>query len=187
MNLKTVFVLAGLSQGWSLSVTVFGGSGFCGSRVCKMLVDKGATVSSISKSGAPPKWFKDEEWTKQVEWKSADLLSSSDEALDAVVGAPDAVVSCVGAIGTDPSILLKGNGDANKAAFASAMRGGNLKRAAYVSVASEVDACKENWVRISRSYRREQSSINLHSILACSFFTILLYLGLKANHLICCR
>ncbi|KAL7500612.1 hypothetical protein ACHAWT_011244 [Skeletonema menzelii] len=146
MNLKTVFVLASLSQGWSLSVTVFGGSGFCGSRVCKMLVDKGATVSSISKSGAPPKWFKDEEWTKQVEWKSADLLSSSDEALDAVVGAPDAVVSCVGAIGTDPSILLKGNGDANKAAFASAMRGGNLKRAAYVSVASEVDACKENWL-----------------------------------------
>ena len=117
--------------------------------MCKILADKGVKVSSISKSGAPPKWCKDEEWTNQVEWKSADLLSASDEALDAVVGSPDAVVSCVGAIGTDPSVLLKGNGDANKAAFASAMRGGNLKRAAYVSVASEVDACKENWVRIS--------------------------------------
>eukprot|EP00577_Skeletonema_sp_RCC1716_P020037 CAMPEP_0113416254 /NCGR_PEP_ID=MMETSP0013_2-20120614/25020_1 /TAXON_ID=2843 ORGANISM="Skeletonema costatum, Strain 1716" /NCGR_SAMPLE_ID=MMETSP0013_2 /ASSEMBLY_ACC=CAM_ASM_000158 /LENGTH=312 /DNA_ID=CAMNT_0000303301 /DNA_START=67 /DNA_END=1005 /DNA_ORIENTATION=+ /assembly_acc=CAM_ASM_000158 len=146
MNLKTVVFLAGLSQGWSLSVTVFGGSGFCGSRVCKILVEKGATVSSISKSGTAPKWCHNEEWTKQVDWKSADLLSSSDEALDAVVGAPEAVVSCVGAIGTDPSILLKGNGDANKAAFASAMRGGKLQRAAYVSVSSEVDACKENWL-----------------------------------------
>ena len=163
MNLKTVFFLAGFSQGWSLSVTVFGGSGFCGSRVCKILVDKGATVSSISKAGAPPKWFKDEEWTKQVEWKSADLLSSSDEALDAVVGTPDAVVSCVGAIGTDPSILLKGNGDANKAAFASAVRGGKLQRVAYISVASEVDACKENWVRILRCNTIEHSSIYLHS------------------------
>ena len=115
-------------------------------------------MSSISKSGAAPKWFKDEDWTKQVEWKSADLLSSSDEALDAVVGTPDAVVSCVGAIGTDPSILLKGNGDANKAAFESAMCGGKLQRAAYISVSSEVDACKENWVRISRCNTIEHSS-----------------------------
>ena len=146
MNIKTTLLLAGLSQALSLSVTVFGGSGFTGSRVCKYLVEKGATVSSISKSGTAPNG---EEWTKQVEWKKANLLSSSDDELDAVVGSPDAVISCVGAIGTDPSILLEGNGSANKAAFASAMRGGKLQRAAYVSVGSEVDACKENWVRNS--------------------------------------
>jgi nucleoside-diphosphate-sugar epimerase len=156
MNLKTVFFLAGLSQGLSLSITVFGGTGFTGSRVCKILVEKGATVSSISKSGAAPKWCNDEEWTKQVVWKSADLLSFSDEELDAVVGTPDSVVSCVGVIGTDPSKLLEGNGHANKAAFASAKRGGKLQRAAYVSVGSEVDACKENWVRNS-NYMRELS------------------------------
>lgn len=120
-----------------------------GSRVVKLLVEKGATVSSISKSGAPPKWFKDEEWTKEVAWKSADLMSSSEEELDAIVGMPDSVVSCVGVIGTDPSTLLEGNGNSNKAAFASAKRGGKLQRAVYVSVGSEVDACKENWVRIS--------------------------------------
>ena len=147
MKLNTVIVLfAGISQGWSLSVTVFGGTGFTGSRVCKLLVDQGHSVSSISKSGVAPKWFSDEEWTKQVEWKSADLLSSNEESLDVVVGSPDAVVSTVGVIGTDPTTLLEGNGSANRAAFASAKRGGKLQRAVYVSVGSEVDACKENWL-----------------------------------------
>lgn len=131
----------------SLSVTVFGGSGFVGSRVCKLLADKeGATVTSISKSGNAPKWCAGEEWTQKVDWKSADLLSASDATLDGVVGSPDAVVSCVGVVGTDPDTLLKGNGDANAAAFNSAKRGGKLQRAAYVSVGSEVDACKENWL-----------------------------------------
>jgi nucleoside-diphosphate-sugar epimerase len=147
MKLKTAVLLAGLSsQGLSLSVTVFGGTGFAGSRVCKLLIEKGAAVSSISKSGVAPKWSRDEEWPKQVEWKSADLLSTSDDALDAIVGTPDAVVSCVGVIGTDPSTLLEGNGSANKAAFASAKRGGKLKRVAFISVGSEVDACKESWL-----------------------------------------
>eukprot|EP00584_Thalassiosira_punctigera_P023013 CAMPEP_0172553750 /NCGR_PEP_ID=MMETSP1067-20121228/51528_1 /TAXON_ID=265564 ORGANISM="Thalassiosira punctigera, Strain Tpunct2005C2" /NCGR_SAMPLE_ID=MMETSP1067 /ASSEMBLY_ACC=CAM_ASM_000444 /LENGTH=322 /DNA_ID=CAMNT_0013341973 /DNA_START=100 /DNA_END=1068 /DNA_ORIENTATION=+ len=130
----------------SLSVTVFGGSGFVGSRACKLLVGKGADVASVSKSGAAPGWCRDEEWAKKVEWKKADLLSADGAALDEVVGSPDAVVSCVGAIGTDPDVLLNGNGNANVAAFESAKRGGKLQRAAYVSVGSEVDACKENWL-----------------------------------------
>ena len=49
-------------------------------------------------------------------------------------------------VGTDADELLKGNGNANVAAFNSAKRGGNLQRVAYVSVSSEVDACKENWL-----------------------------------------
>lgn len=126
-------------------VTVFGGTGFVGSRVVKLLVEKGASVTSVSKSGTIPKWCKDEEWTKSVQWKAADLLGS-EAALDAAAGAPEAVVSCVGVVGTNADDLKRGNGDANVAAFASAKRGGNLKRAAYVSVSSEVDACKENWL-----------------------------------------
>lgn len=73
-------------------------------------------------------------------------MSADAASLDAAVGSPDAVVSCVGVVGTDPATLLKGNGDANVAAFDSAKRGGKLQRAAYVSVGSEVDACKENWL-----------------------------------------
>ena len=99
--LTTVILLCSiLSPVASLSVTVFGGTGFAGSRVCKLLVGEGASVTSISKSGSVPKWCADEEWAKKVEWKSADLLSSQDAALDSAVGNPDAVVSCVGVVGT---------------------------------------------------------------------------------------
>lgn len=114
--------------------------------MCKYLVEKGASVTSVSKSGRVPKWCADEEWTTKVDWKSADLLSANDAALDSVVGSPDAVISCVGVVGTDSDILRKGNGNANAAAFDSASRGGKLQRVVYVSVSSEVDACKDNWL-----------------------------------------
>ena len=110
-----------------------------------LTVEKGASVTSISKSGTIPTWANNEEWTDNVDWRSADLLSSQ-ETLDSAVGTPDAIVSCVGVVGTDADELLKGNGNANVAAFNSAKRGGNLQRVAYVSVSSEVDACKENWL-----------------------------------------
>ena len=128
-------------------VTVVGGSGFVGSRVCKILTDKyGVDVTSVSKSGKAPDWCKGEDWSSLVEWKAADLLSASEDALDASIGKPDAIVSCVGVVGTDPEVLLKGNGQANVAAFASAHRGGNVERASLVSVASEVAACQESWL-----------------------------------------
>ena len=143
---SAITVLSSLSPGsYALSVTVFGGGGFAGSRVCKILADKGASVTSISKSGTIPKWCQDDEWTNQVTWKSVDLLSADDSSIDQAVGNPDAVVSCVGVIGTDPDALLKGNGDANVAAFNSAKRAG-AQRAVYVSVGSEVDACKDGWL-----------------------------------------
>ena len=41
--------------------------------------------------------------------------------------------------------MLEGNGQANVAAFNSAQRAGT-KRVVYISVGSEVDACKENWL-----------------------------------------
>ena len=40
---------------------------------------------------------------------------------------------------------MEGNGQANVAAFNSAKRAGT-KRVVYISVGSEVDACKENWL-----------------------------------------
>jgi nucleoside-diphosphate-sugar epimerase len=79
-------------------------------------------------------------------WKAVDLLESNDKDLDAAIGSPLAIVSCVGVVGTDIEKLKKGNGAANVAAFASAKRGGNVKRAAFVSVSSEVAACQENWL-----------------------------------------
>mmetsp|Transcript_13897 Transcript_13897/g.30411 ORF Transcript_13897/g.30411 Transcript_13897/m.30411 type:complete len:311 (-) Transcript_13897:129-1061(-) len=130
----------------SLSVSVFGGTGFVGSRVAKLLVEGGADVTSISRSGSIPDWAKGADWVNSVQWKSVDFLSADAKAVDAVVGNPDCVVSCLGVVGTDPEVLRKGNGDANKNAFSSAERGGSLKRAAFVSVSSEVDACKDSWL-----------------------------------------
>ena len=127
-------------------VTVVGGTGFVGSRVCQILAEQGVTVRSISKSGTVPKWCRDADWTNQVTWSAVDLLNSTPEAVDAAMGeTPDAVVSCVGVIGTDPEILKQGNGDANVAAFESAKRRG-AKRAAFISVSSELLACREDFL-----------------------------------------
>jgi len=127
-------------------VTVLGGTGFVGSRVCKILQEKGADVTSVSKTGQVPSWCADEDWTKSVNWAAADLLGGGSDQLDAALGKPDSVVSCVGVVGFDGDELLKGNGDANVAGFESAKRAGSVKRVAFVSVASEVSDCEENWL-----------------------------------------
>lgn len=133
------------SSNSNVKVTVVGGTGFVGSRVCELLAKEGAQVTSVSKTGGVPKWCSGESWTNDVTWTAADLIG--DEAtLDAAIGTPDAIVSCVGVVGTDRDELLKGNGATNKAAFASAKRGSNVKRSALVSVASEVSACEEKWL-----------------------------------------
>lgn len=134
-------------SGAGTKVTVIGGTGFVGSRVCKSLIENGVDVTSVSKSGKVPTlaWC-DDSWTSQVKWIAADLESTDEAALDILVGSPDCLVSCMGVIGSDRDRLLKGNGDANCAAFSSARRGGKLQRAVYVSVSSEVIACEENWL-----------------------------------------
>ena len=62
-------------------VTVLGGSGFTGSRVCKALVDGGAEVVSVSKGGKAPAWAAGEAWASSVDWRSNDLCRGSREAL----------------------------------------------------------------------------------------------------------
>ena len=129
-----------------MPVTVVGGTGFVGSRVCKILVERGMAVTSLSKSGIAPKWCSDEAWTSQVDWKSIDLLSASESELDTSMGKPKAVISCVGVIGTDPDVLYRGNGESNINAFESAKRVGSVDAVSFVSVSSEVVACQDNWL-----------------------------------------
>ena len=66
------------------------------------------------------------------------------EALLEAVGKPDAVVSCVGAIGFDMQGLLVGNGIANVEG-AKAAKAAGASRFVYVSVASEV-ADSRGWL-----------------------------------------
>ena len=143
-----VLCLAAACSGEALKVTVLGGTGFVGSRVCKVLVSKGAEVTSVSRSGRCPVWASDEPWTKEVKWLTADLLGA-DAAVGVIAGDCDSVVSCVGVVDLDPQVLRRGNGAANVNAFASAKRAG-VGRSVYVSVASEVAACEENWLPFAK-------------------------------------
>jgi len=88
-----------------------------------------------------PEWCKGEDWTKQVSWAKNEFTRGSREKLQEAIGSPDAVISCVGAIGVDQQGLLLGNGVANAEAAAAAKVVG-AQRIAYVSVGSEVVASK---------------------------------------------
>jgi len=139
-------------------VTVIGGTGFVGSKVCELLVAQGVDVTSVSKSGSYKSSVNDsnddESWTSKVTWNTADLLTADESSIDAAIGSPNAIISCLGVIGNDSAILKQGNGDANCAAFASAKRSSSssserklkLNRAIYVSVSSEVVACQDSWL-----------------------------------------
>jgi nucleoside-diphosphate-sugar epimerase len=119
-------------------VTVLGGSGFVGSRVCKLLVQEGAAVTSVSRSGKPPAWAAGEDWVKRVDWVANDLTKGAREDLEAAIGKPVAVVSCVGAVGFDGASLLNGNGKTNIEAARAVKKAGTAKRYAFVSVSSEL-------------------------------------------------
>lgn len=129
----------------ALKVTVLGGTGFVGSRVCQALAtssrQQAVEVVSVSRTGEVPEWCKGEDWTKQVSWVKNEFTRGSREKLQEAIGSPDAVVSCVGAIGVDQQGLLLGNGVANAEAAAAAKVVG-AQRMAYVSVGSEVVASK---------------------------------------------
>ena len=130
-----------VSAASALKVTVLGGTGFVGSRVCHALATSSSSVEvvSVSRTGEVPEWCKGEDWTKQVSWVKNEFTRGSREKLQEAIGSPDAVVSCVGAIGVDQQGLLLGNGVANAEAAAAAKVVG-AQRMAYVSVGSEVVA-----------------------------------------------
>ena len=132
-----------VSAASALKVTVLGGTGFVGSRVCHALAPSSSSVEvvSVSRTGEVPEWCNGEDWTKQVSWVKNEFTRGSREKLQEAIGSPDAVVSCVGAIGADQQGLLLGNGVANAEAAAAAKVVG-AQRMAYVSVGSEVVASK---------------------------------------------
>ena len=102
----------------ALRVTVLGGNGYVGQRVCEKLVARGCDVTSISKSGKAPSGA----WTQSVKWVANDLTRGSRQELEAAVGQPDVAVSCVGTVGFDGRGLELGNGVANVRA-AEALKG----------------------------------------------------------------
>lgn len=107
---------------------VLGGNGFVGSHICKEALNRGLSVSSLSRSGRSS--IRDS-WANAVTWHQGDLLSpdSWKEALNGV----SAVISCVGGFGSQ-SYMYKINGTANINAIRAASEQG-VKRFVYISAA----------------------------------------------------
>lgn len=116
-------------------VAVLGGTGFVGSRVVRDLVVKGADVISVSRSGTIPAWAFDSEWSRKVEWRKGDPITST------IISSKDglsAVVSTIGVIGLkDDQLLETSNGDVNVEAVKQAKEAG-ATRFVYVGVGSLV-------------------------------------------------
>ena len=116
--MRAAILSLALVQATALRVTVLGGNGYVGQRVCEKLVARGCDVTSISKSGKAPSGA----WTQSVKWVANDLTRGSRQELEAAVGQPDVAVSCVGTVGFDGRGLELGNGVANVRA-AEALKG----------------------------------------------------------------
>lgn len=114
-------------------VLVVGGSGFVGTRVLRSALSQGLSVASLSRLGAPESAANDPRLAN-VEWLKGDALQSSESIREAVAGC-DAVISCLGAFGSN-DYMHKINGAAN-AALASIAKEQNVDRFVYVS-ASEI-------------------------------------------------
>ena len=138
---------AALSAPAGPRVTVLGGSGFVGSRVCAELVARGASVTSVSRSGRPPAWCASAPWAGSVTWTANEFTRGPREELEKALAEPEVVVSTVGAVGFDVQGLRLGNGVANAEAARAARRSSPaLRRYVFVGVASEVAACEEGWL-----------------------------------------
>jgi len=112
-------------------IVVFGGDGFIGSRVCKQLLDinPGTKVVAISRTRSePPLWAAKMTWAKKVDWIAADALTADFAPL--LEGA-SAVVSCIGALGSQDDEKI--NGQAN-VRLADAAAKANVQRFVYISV-----------------------------------------------------
>ena len=107
-------------------LVVFGGSGFVGTRVLRSALASGLKVASASRGGAP---VADEPDLGSVEWLKADVERPAE--LNAALTGADAVVSCIGAFGSN-DFMRRINGDAN-AAIAEAAAAAGVKRFVYVS------------------------------------------------------
>jgi hypothetical protein len=123
MILTTSHVIIGVH---SLTIAVYGGSGFLGRRICKTLIGGGHHVISISKGGRPPSYYCNNDhdndngdWAEQVDWRSHCIhplntkplessSSSSSEGVDVddlTLELPplDAAISCIGTLNPAPS------------------------------------------------------------------------------------
>lgn len=87
------------SDGVGPKILVLGGNGFVGSHICEQAVQHGCTVSSLNRSG-PPSGYTGS-WAASVEWLQGDALQLPEDEYKQHLKGCDAVISCVGAFGSN--------------------------------------------------------------------------------------
>lgn len=117
--LLILYSLLSLQQVSSLTVAVFGGSGFVGRRISSVLINAGCDVISISRSGKPPSYYcrnsespnDDTNWSDAVIWiqhnfdGSGGAEESSSPSSSLQLPKIDAAISCIGNVQPDPDWL----------------------------------------------------------------------------------
>jgi hypothetical protein len=84
-----------------LKVTVFGGTGYVGSAVCERLVQRGHTVTAVTKRGMNPR--PDSEELSQVNWIEGDATDM--KTVDMALKDADAAVHAIGLFFDSDSVL----------------------------------------------------------------------------------
>lgn len=73
---------------------VTGGNGFIGAEICRIAVDNGHQVTSISRSGPPNLGADEHPWTQEVNWVEADVFQADTWRRHLI--SCDALIHCVG-------------------------------------------------------------------------------------------
>jgi len=135
--LSTVLPMPSIAAGTNGKVVIFGGSGYVGAYVDQILVSRGYSVVSVSRSEPSDQKAKVAAILGSpldgVEYVSLDASSAD---LSGVLKGASVVVSCVGAIGSGSDIRLT-NGAVN-AYIADSAKAAGVDRFVYVSVADEL-------------------------------------------------
>ena len=92
------------------NILIFGGNGFLGRRICQAAVEKGYNVTSLSRSGTPPRntaqW--DKAWIAKVNWRQCDVLNP--KSYSPYLQEADNVVHSIGILLEDSSYKAQVNG-----------------------------------------------------------------------------
>jgi hypothetical protein len=80
-------------------IVIFGGNGYVGQGVVMQAIKKGIDITSISRSGKPKKFHEPQSASGHVQWAKGDIMNPS--SYQDILKDATAVVSCVGAFGTN--------------------------------------------------------------------------------------